>query len=349
MIKISKQVWISKTKREEFVTSVYVLNFLLKIMNTKKWTNHTFKVDDQNVHSSVDLQINSDGKDTSIVKRSHLCLQKRTSKSRTKTQMFTLTLTLQGSMQAKSEASNESNKHLLSGKYLDRKIKSASTKFKLPVLSNSSSSDKKINHDAMLANKGDSSSSIGMHPLSKATTSRINDAQMPENVSNVEELQHKAMLPNKRVSGALSNIRTLNASKSRKKRQISNVEFRHKAKMANYMEESARFMQEPKKSKASIKAQLPYLFSLLQAQTSPSYRIKAVPPPPKPVQQSYTRNSSRNEVLKRFAKAGFASIALNKITFARKPRLSADSLSHRSSSPSMTTRQRSRSCSTADS
>lgn len=101
----------------------------------------------------------------------------------------------------------------------------------------------------------------------------------------------------------------------------------------------------PNKPSLSIKSQLPLLYNLLQTQQSSSYRVKAEPPPPKPVQRSRTRSSSRADVLKRFAKAGFASIALNKLSFVRKPsRFSADSVSHRSTTP--TIRQRSYSCNT---
>ncbi|KAK3747551.1 hypothetical protein QZH41_004814 [Actinostola sp. cb2023] len=73
--------------------------------------------------------------------------------------------------------------------------------------------------------------------------------------------------------------------------------------------------QIPKRTKASIKTQLPKLFCMLQDQHSSSYRLKAEPP--KLVQRLHTRSyssSPRAEVLRRFAKAGFASIAINKLS-----------------------------------
>lgn len=74
---------------------------------------------------------------------------------------------------------------------------------------------------------------------------------------------------------------------------------------------------QPKRQKSFTNDQLPSLLRVLGDQQSSSYRVKATPPTPEPELSKETDPRSK-DILKRFAKAGFASVVMSKLTGVRR-------------------------------
>ncbi|XP_031562863.1 uncharacterized protein LOC116298504 [Actinia tenebrosa] len=77
---------------------------------------------------------------------------------------------------------------------------------------------------------------------------------------------------------------------------------------------------QPKRQTSFTNDQLPSLLRVLGDQQSSSYRVKATPPPPEPEPdlRKETGDPRRKDILKRFAKAGLASMMMSKLGGVRR-------------------------------